>query len=322
MEVGSNLVKAMVGGSDFADSQYNRAVQAERQPGSAFKPIIYGVALQRAVTPADIIVDEPLKLPGSMAGKYWEPKNFSGEHYGRTTVWTGLVQSRNIVSIKLLKTVGVDSVRSLAGRMGITSELADNLSLALGTSGVSLLEMTTAYNVFAGEGIYRSPLFLTALVDRDGNVMEELEKKQEVRRALSPKEAYLVTDLLKGVIEHGTGRSAKGLSVESAGKTGTSDGNLDAWFIGYTPELAAGVWLGFDRNVSLGESETGGRAAAPIWHDFMEKANFIRPAGRKKFTVPDGVIFVPMDRMTGAIKNEESDATVKVAFKENLLPIK
>ncbi|MCA1764771.1 MAG: PBP1A family penicillin-binding protein [Desulfobulbaceae bacterium] len=321
IEVDSNRVTAMVGGTDFTGSQYNRAVQARRQPGSAFKPIIFGAALQRAVTPADLLLDEPVKLPGNTPGQFWEPQNFSGDYYGRTTVWTGLVKSRNIVSIKLLQKVGIESVRSLAGRMGISAPLDDNLSLALGTSGVSLLEMTGAYNVFAGRGLYRSPLFVTKVVDRYGNILENGDN-QEVRRALPPKDAYLVTDLLKGVIEYGTGRSAQGLSVEAAGKTGTSDGNLDAWFIGYTPELAAGVWLGFDRNITLGKHETGGRSATPIWLDFMKKANLLNPAERKSFTVPEGVVFLPMDPSTGEIKAENSPGVVDVAFKESLLPVK
>jgi penicillin-binding protein 1A len=319
IEVDSNRVAAMVGGTDFVSSQYNRAVQAKRQPGSAFKPIIYGAALQRTVTPADVVLDEPLKLPGNIAGRFWQPENFSGEFHGRTTVWTGLVQSRNIVSIKLLQRVGIESARSLAGRMGITADLDDNLSLALGTSGISLLEMTGAYNVFAGGGLYRSPLFVDKVVDRSGNVLEKGDN-QEMRRVMAPKDSYLVTDLLKSVIEYGTGRSARGLPLEAAGKTGTSDGNLDAWFVGYTPELAAGVWLGFDRNITLGENETGGRAAAPVWLDFMKRANSLRPALKKNFVVPEGVMFLDMDPLTGEIRTEQSAGVVRAAFKESLLP--
>ncbi|MDF1578537.1 MAG: PBP1A family penicillin-binding protein, partial [Desulfobulbales bacterium] len=317
--VGSNRVAAMVGGTDFTGSQYNRAVQAKRQPGSAFKPIVYGAALQRAVTPADIFLDEPVKLPGNIKGRFWEPQNFDGEYHGPTTVWTGLVESRNIVSIKILQRVGIESVRSLAGRLGISADLVDNLSLALGTSGISLLEMTGAFNVFAGGGLYRAPLFVTKVVDRSGNILES-DEKQEVRRVLAPKDAYLVTDLLRGVIAYGTGRAARGLPLEAAGKTGTSDGNLDAWFIGYTPELAAGVWLGFDRNISLGDNETGGRAAAPVWLDFMKSASSQHPSSRKTFDVPAGVVFLPMDPLTGEIKMASGPGAVITAFKENLLP--
>lgn len=320
MEVGTSQVVAMVGGDDFDRSPYNRAVQSVRQPGSAFKPIIYAAALKRTVTPADIVMDEPLKLQGSVQGQYWEPKNFSGEYYGRTTVWTGLVHSRNVVTIKILQMVGIDPVRGLAEWMGISSKLTDNLSLALGTSGVSLMEMTGAYNVFASNGMYREPRFVQMVVDRDGKVLEK-GLEQSVRRALLPRDAYLITDMLKGVISQGTGTMARGLPVESAGKTGTSDKNMDAWFVGYTPEIVAGVWVGFDQHISLGTSETGGRAAAPAWLDFMRRALPGHTNGKKKFPVPEGVEFLPMNPGTGRIGEDNSGNTVMTAFKKDMLPI-
>lgn len=318
LEVGSSRVVAMVGGNDFISSQYNRAIQAKRQPGSAFKPIVYAAALKRTVTPADIILDEPLKLQGNVAGQFWEPKNFSGEHYGRTTVWAGLVHSRNVVSIKILQLVGVESVRGLADWMGISAKLTDNLSLALGTSEISLIEMTNAYNVFASSGMYRTPQFVTKITDRHGKILEH-GAEQKARRVLSPRETYLITDMLKGVIKIGTGKQAKGLSVESAGKTGTSDHNMDAWFVGYTPEFATGVWVGFDQNISLGRGETGGRAAAPVWLDFMKKATGERAIVKRKFPVPKGVVFLPMDPLTGEILVKKSGRSVMAAFNEDLL---
>ncbi len=320
MEVGSSRVVAMIGGNDFDRSQYNRAVQSKRQPGSAFKPIIYAAALKRTVTPADIIFDKPLKLQGNVAGQFWEPKNFSGEYYGRTTVWTGLVHSRNIVSIKILQGVGVEPVRGLAARMGITAKLTDNLSLALGTSGISLVEMTGAYNVFASNGMYHTPVFVRKIVSRHGKILEK-DSEQKGRRALLPRDAYLVTDMLKGVITTGTGSKARGLPVEAAGKTGTSDHNMDAWYVGYTPELAAGVWVGFDQDVSLGIHETGGRAAAPVWLDFMKRALRSRSVQKKKFPVPEGVVFLPMNPLTGEITAEKNGRSVMTAFKKDMLPI-
>ncbi|MEN8134358.1 MAG: penicillin-binding protein 1A [Thermodesulfobacteriota bacterium] len=321
MEVGSSRVVAMIGGNDFNSSQYNRAVQSKRQPGSAFKPIVYAAALKRTVTPADIIVDEPLQLQGNVPGQFWEPKNFSGRYYGRTTVWTGLVHSRNVVSIKILQRIGVETVRGLADWMGITAKLTDNLSLALGTSGISLLEMTGAYNVFASNGMYRSPLFVSKVVSRHGKILEK-NSEQRGRRALLPRDAYLVTDMLKRVIATGTGSQARGLPIEAAGKTGTSDHNLDAWFVGYTPELAAGVWVGFDQNVSLGISETGGRAAAPVWRDFMKRALRGRSVLKKKFPVPEGVVFLPLNPLTGEIKAEKNGSSVMTAFKKDMLPVR
>lgn len=319
MAVGSSRVVAMIGGNDFNRSQYNRAVQSRRQPGSAFKPIVYAAALQHTVTPADLIIDEPLKLQGNVPDQLWEPKNFSGKYYGRTTVWTGLVQSRNVVSIKILQRVGVGDVRELAGRMGITADLTDNLSLALGTSGISLLEMTGAYNVFASDGIYCTPLFVSKIVSRHGKVLQN-DSGQAGKRVLAPQDAYLVTDMLQGVITAGTGSQARGLPLEVAGKTGTSDHGMDAWFVGYTPELAVGVWIGFDQNVSLGINETGGRAAAPVWRDFMQRALRGRSGITKKFPVPEGVMFLPLDPLTGEIKAKKDRKSVMVAFKQDMLP--
>lgn len=319
MKAGSGRIVAMVGGTDFKSSQYNRAVQAKRQPGSAFKPIIYAAALKRTVNPADVILDEPLKLQGAGEGEYWEPRNFSGKFQGKTTVRNGLVQSLNIVTIKLMQMVGVDTVKKLARRMGITAPLTDNLSLALGTSGISLLELTNAYNVFVGNGMYREPLFIEKVIDRHGRTLEQ-RGGQKARRVLTPRDAYLVTDLLKGVISEGTGRAARGLAVEAAGKTGTSDQNMDAWFIGYTPEMVAGIWFGFDQNIPLGPTETGGRIAAPVWRDFMKKTVQAAPLGQKNFSIPEEVVFLPMDRESGEVRREETRRTVMTAFKKDMLP--
>jgi len=318
MELSSNRVLAMVGGTDFDTSQYNRAVQARRQPGSAFKPLIYAAALDRNSTPADLVIDEPVYLQGAGVGETWEPENFSGKFFGPTTIRNGLIKSRNIVTIKILQEMGVETVRTLAVQMGINSPLTNNLSLALGTSGVSLLELTNAYTVFSNNGEYRSPVFIDKITDRYGDISFNADT-QPARRVIKPQVAYQVTHLMKGVIEEGTGRLARGLPVEAAGKTGTTDRNMDAWFIGYTPDLAAGVWLGFDQNITLGEEETGGRAAAPIWRNFMGKALDNRPPQRKKFTVPEGIRFIPMNPETGEIMRDAGGG-VREAFREDLLP--
>ncbi len=318
MEASSSRVLAMVGGNDFSSSQFNRAVQARRQPGSAFKPIIYAAALNRSFSPADLINDEPLQLTGA-GGELWEPGNFDGKFNGPTTVWNGLVQSRNIVTIKLLQEVGVEPVRKLANRMGIFSPLADNLTLALGTSEVSLLELTNAYSAFANGGMYRTPVFIDRIVDRNGKNLEQTGQ-QLVARVLSPGTAYQITNLLQGVIKQGTGSLARGVVGESAGKTGTSDRNSDAWFIGYTPGLVAGVWLGFDRHASLGETETGGRAAAPIWREFMAEAARLRPEDQREFPVPAGIVMLPMDPRSGEIITAGDRQAVPVAFRQDLQP--
>ncbi|MEW6594163.1 MAG: penicillin-binding protein 1A [Thermodesulfobacteriota bacterium] len=285
MEARTGMVRAMVGGADFSRSQYNRAVQARRQPGSAFKPIIYAAALNRGMTPASVIVDEPLRLRGATAGVRWEPKNFDNKYHGPTTIRDALVYSRNIVTVKTLQEIGVANAIAMARDLGITSPLNNDLSLALGTSELSMLELTAAYAVFATGGDYHQPIFVTKLTDKRGEILEE--NIPEGRRVLDPRVAYQMNRMLQGVIGEGTARNIRSLGIPAAGKTGTTDKYMDAWFIGYTPELVTGVWIGFDQKTPLGRNETGAQAAAPIWLDFMGTAHAAYPAG--DFARPEGV---------------------------------
>lgn len=290
LENRTGMVRAAVGGADFNESQFNRATQARRQPGSAFKPLIYAAALEKGMTPATILIDEPISLPGASRRDQWQPRNFGNRFYGPTTLRDGLVHSRNIVTIKILRETGLAPVLELARRLGISAPLSNTLSLALGVSEVSLLEMTGAYAAFANQGAFRPPHFITKITDRKGRI---LEQNQAVpRQALDPRTAYQLTRLLTGVIEDGTGRNAKGLGIATAGKTGTTDRYMDAWFIGYTPELTTGVWMGFDQKRSLGKNETGGRAAAPIWLNFMQQTKNSYPAG--EFPMPEGIVMRPV----------------------------
>jgi len=289
LEVDTGRVLALAGGRDFGESEFNRAIQSRRQPGSVFKPFIYAVALNGAFSPTSLIDDKPISLPGGASG-VWQPSNYDGKFLGPITLRTGLIQSRNIVTIKLLQAVGVEPVIKLAGEMGITSPLENNLSLALGTSGVSLLELTNAYGVFADGGFYHKPVLVEQIVDRKGRIIESSVK--EKRRVLPARTAYQVTNLLQGVIKEGTGHQADGLEGESAGKTGTTDKSTDAWFVGYTPDLVAGVWLGFDRQEHLGEVESGGKLAAPVWLNFMQETRRLRPASILKFPVPEDVVLM------------------------------
>lgn len=288
----SGRVMAMVGGSDFAVSQFNRAVQARRQPGSAFKPVVFAAALAGGLSPATLVDDAPVQLPGNGKGQVWEPRNFDGRFLGPTSLRDGLVDSRNIISIKLLQYVGIGKVVKLALDLGIHSRLNADLSLALGSSGVSLQELTGVYATLGNGGRLVSPAVVVKVVDRHGRVLEENTPSSQ--QVLDPRTAFQVTHLLQSVIAEGTGRSARGLKVAAAGKTGTTDHNMDAWFIGYTPDLAVGVWLGFDQKRSLGKRETGGRAAAPVWLDFMRLA---RPyLKRNSFVTPEGIVFVPVNQ--------------------------
>ncbi|MEW6501061.1 MAG: penicillin-binding protein 1A [Thermodesulfobacteriota bacterium] len=284
MEARTGMVRALVGGTDFSRSQYNRATQAKRQPGSAFKPIIYAAALNRGMTPASVINDEPLRLQGASAGVRWEPKNFDNKYHGPTSLRDALVYSRNIVTVKILQEIGVANAIAMARDLGITSPLNSDLSLALGTSELSMLELTAAYAVFANGGDYHQPIFVTKVTDKNGVTLEE--NNAEARRVLDPQVAYQMSRIMQGVIAEGTARNIRSLGIPAAGKTGTTDRYMDAWFIGYTPELVTGVWVGFDQKAPLGRNETGGQAAAPIWLEFMGTARKVYPA--TDFAKPEG----------------------------------
>jgi penicillin-binding protein 1A len=299
MENHTGRVRVLIGGSDFAKSQYNRALQAHRQPGSAFKPFIYAAALDhptKVFTSSTVVLDAPIIYDDpTQPGEKWRPKNYSGRFYGPTTLRQALAHSRNVVTVKLLSKLGLGYVIGYARRLGITSELAPNLSLALGTSGLTLLELTRAYGVFADHGVLMEPVFVERVTDREG---KEIYKAQPVeRQVISPQTAYLATHLLKGVIEEGTGRRMRSLRRPLAGKTGTTNDLRDAWFVGYSPQLICGVWVGQDDNRPLGRKETGSRAAGPIWQAFMAEALKDKPA--EDFPVPEGVVFARVDRASG-----------------------
>lgn len=297
ISVADGAIRAMVGGTDFASSQFNRATQALRQPGSAFKPFVYAVALAKGMTPATMVDDHPLALPGSEQGSIWRPRNFDNEYLGPVTLRDALVHSLNSASIQVLQQVGVDDVILQARRFGIRSPLQHDLSLALGASEVNLEELTGAYAALANKGRFIEPYQVTRIRDRTGRILEA--RKIHPVEAYDARHAYQLTSLLQDVIREGTGRRAKGLAVAEAGKTGTTDQNRDAWFIGYTPDLAAGVWLGFDQKKTLGRGETGGRAAAPVWARFM--AGVAGELHKKRFDLPPDMSIIPVDLATGEL---------------------
>ncbi len=317
MEVKTGKVRALVGGTDFAKSQFNRATQARRQPGSAFKPIIYAAALAKGLTPASLIEDAPLQLQGATQEDFWEPQNFSGKFYGPTTLRDGLVYSRNIVTIKILQQTGVGQAIKLAKELGISAPLSNNLSLALGSSGISPLELTRAYTAFANLGRLNKPIFIRRITLADGTILED--NPPEASQVIDPKSAFQVTRLLEGVVDEGTGKSVRTINTAAAGKTGTTDNNMDAWFVGYTPELATGVWLGHDKKTPLGHAETGGRAAAPIWLDFMKRAYKYYPSG--DFEIPKGITIIPLDNATGKPGYEKGERVSWEAFRDDNPPI-
>ncbi len=282
----TGAIRAMIGGMDYRKSVFNRAIQAHRQPGSAFKPIIYAAAIENGYTMADLFLDSPVVFPDPATGKPWRPVNFSEKFRGPTTLHTALMYSINVVTIKLLDKLGIQPVVSMARRLGITTPIKPNLSLGLGTSEVTLDEMVQAFSVFANQGVRMEPFAILTVKDSSGKVLENnTPSGQEV---LDPKTAYIMANTMKDVIDHGTGRIIRrmGFTLPAAGKTGTTNDNVDAWFIGFTPDLACGVWLGYDARESLGKKQTGGEAAAPIWAEFMKAATAGKLA--KDFEPPKG----------------------------------
>ena len=316
MEAETGHVKALIGGQDFKVSQFNRAIQSRRQPGSAFKPIIYAAALDKGYTPATIIIDSPVVFEDTEREFTWKPRNYEEKFYGPTLFRTALARSRNVVTVKILRNIGIDYVMEYAKGLGIESNLSRDLSIALGSSGVSLLELVRAYSVFDNQGYRVKPCFVTKILDRDGNVLEENHPESE--KVIEKSTAYIITNLLQGVVQHGTGRSVKPLNRPVAGKTGTTNNLYDAWFAGYTPRYVTGVWVGFDEEKSLGIDETGAKAASPIWLEFMQTILKDKPV--RVFQVPDGVVFAKIDAETGLLAIPESKHTIFECFKEGAIP--
>ncbi len=311
MEPGSGRVKALVGGRDFSLSQFNRAVQARRQPGSSFKPIIYAAALDHGMTPSTVILDAPYLSSTNPEDDIWKPKNYKETFAGPTLFRQALVQSRNVITVKILKEIGVPNVISYARRMGIESELAPDLSLALGSSGLSLLELCRAYSVFANGGMLVDPIFVNRVEDGYGGVLEL--NLPSLSESISKETAYVMTDLLKAAVQEGTGWRSKALKRPAAGKTGTTNDLRDAWFLGFTPSLVTGVWVGYDDRRPMGQDETGSRAANPIWLYFMSEA--LKDRAVEEFEVPEGVVSVKIDAKTGLLASHHTKAAVSQAFR-------
>lgn len=339
MDPKSGGVRAMVGGYNFKKSQFNRAMQAKRNPGSAFKPIIYAAAIDKGMTPATIVDDAPIEYDSGKE-ESWKPKNYDNIYRGSVTMREALTNSINIVSIKILETTGVSTAIEYAKKLGITSPLEANLTLALGSSSLTPMELTSAYAVFASGGYKVSPYFVARVVDRQGNVLEETtppaipvfaattsavvlsnvaaKKASSTTRelvavpAIAPETAYIMTNLMESVVTSGTGQRARALGRPVAGKTGTTNDMKDAWFIGYVPQLVAGVWVGYDQERSLGAGGSGGQAAAPIWTAFMQRAVGGMPVER--FPVPGNVTFAQINPRTGRLAKEGTEGSVTECF--------
>ena len=299
IEPQTGAIRALVGGFDFGRSEFDRAIQARRQSGSAFKPLVYAAALSRQWTAADTVLDESIVFLDTRTLEAYQPENFTEAYYGTVTLRRAIEKSANIGTVKLLTALGYTPAIQMARKLGITTELQPYPSLGLGAFEVSLLELTSAYGTFANQGVRVEPHLVNEVLRRDGTVMERVAPS--VHDAVTPQVAYLMNRLLKSVITNGTGRAASSLGWPLAGKTGTTDDNTDAWFVGYAPDLVLGVWVGFDVKKSLGDKETGARAALPIWREFMKATYPDQPPA--DFSRPPGIAEVAIHRETGLRAN-------------------
>jgi penicillin-binding protein 1A len=304
IDLNTGQVKALVGGYDYERSQFNRVMQATRQPGSSFKPFVYAAAMDRGYTPASVVVDEPITLIAGN-GKTWVPQNYDEKFIGPTTLRNALAHSRNVVTVKLAQSMGLNYLINYLPRFGFTRPFAKNLSISLGTAEVTLFELARGYTAFATGGHRLDPIFFTRITDPHGKVLEEFTAQSDP--VIAPETAYLVTSMLESVIQIGTGKKVAALGRPVAGKTGTTNDMHDAWFIGYTPDLLTGVWVGYDSERSLGKEQTGGRVAAPIFESFMEAV--LGNAPINDFSIPEGIQFVTVNGNLECFKQGTEPAT-------------
>jgi penicillin-binding protein 1A len=308
-------IKAMVGGWNFNRSKFNRAVQAYRQLGSTFKPVVYTAAIDRGFTPTSILVDAPVSYPAGN-GQIYTPHNYDHKFEGPITLRWALEESRNVPAIKMMDTLGPKHVLAYAKRFGFAEDFPPYLPIALGAGDATLLEVTSAYTVFPNQGVRMKPFTVLTVKDRDGNLLEE--NRGEPSDVIRADTAYVMTTLLRGVVVRGTAQRAAELARKwpIAGKTGTVDDNTDAWFIGFDPDLTVGVWIGLDEKKSLGNAEQGSFAALPMWMEFMQAYIDGRPDKDQppQFTAPGNIVFLAVDKSTGEILPPETPGAINEAF--------
>ena len=316
----TGAILAMVGGRSFKENEFNRATQAKRQPGSSFKPFIYTTGMLNGWTASDLIDDSKPQQYAGKGGKGWTPSNFERQFFGPTTLRKALAFSRNIVTVKLLNQIGVLTVIGQAKKFGLSGPFRDDLTLALGTSEVGLLEMTSAFSVFANGGVRAAPFAVKLVKDSQGNILEQ--HRQDITQVISPQVAYVMLSILRDTVDYGTAKVVRrlGFKQPAAGKTGSTNDFTDAWFIGITPNLVCGVWIGFDDRRSMGKNMTGGLIAAPIWTSFMSEA--LERATWQDFEKPEGLAFVNIDRTTGLLagKDCKKDQVINEIFVEGTQP--
>ncbi len=306
-------IRAMVGGWSFARSKFNRAVQAYRQLGSTFKPIVYTAAIDRGFTPASVIIDEPVSYPAG-SGDLYSPHNYDHKFEGPVTIRHALEASRNVPAIRMMETIGPKNVLAYAKRFGFEEDFPPYLPIALGAGDGTLLEVTSAYTVFPNQGVRMAPIEILTVTDRDGNLLEE--SRAEPSDVIRADTAYVMTNMLRGVVQRGTAAAAAALKWPLGGKTGTVDDNTDAWFVGFDPNVTVGVWVGLDEKKPLGANETGAVAALPIWMEFMKTYIAGRPDkdDPPEFEAPGNIVFLPVDRTSGVVTDPEVPGAIPEAF--------
>ena len=313
----TGAILAMIGGRNFRQNEFNRATSMRRQPGSSFKPYIYATALLNGFTPADLIDDSPQQFPGK-DGKPWQPSNFERKFFGPTSLRRALTFSRNVVTVKLLNKLGIDPVVAEARKFGFKGQFRNDLTLALGTCEVGLLEMVSGFSVFANGGARAEPFAVKLVKDSRGNILEQ--HVPQIGPVLPPATAYLMLSMLQDTINYGTAKVVRrlGFARPAAGKTGSTNDFTDAWFVGFTPSLACGVWIGFDDPRTMGKNMTGGLIAAPIWAGFMAEA--LEHAPPEDFQRPAGIVEVAIDPSTGLLAGKECKRVMNEVFAEGTAP--
>jgi penicillin-binding protein 1A len=314
----TGYIRAMVGGYDFVEGGFNHATEAKRQPGSSFKPFIYGAAMENGFTPASILMDLPvIHEKSEFEKKGWKPTNYDERFLGPMRLRTALALSRNACTVGLLEKMGLDKAIAFARKAGITSPISYDFTTALGSSVVTPLELTSAYATFASQGVRTEPIFIKSIIDGSGAVLENYEPQP--MEAIDRTTAFLVTSLLESVVKEGTGKGALGLGKPLAGKTGTTNNYVDAWFMGYAPSIVTGVWMGYDNSkASLGDKETGARAALPVWISVMARALAGKPV--EDFTPTEDIVSVKIDPETGLLAREGAADAITDVFRKGTEP--
>ena len=332
MDPHTGRVLAMVGGFSYKLSEFNRVTQAKRQPGSAFKPFVYAAALENGFTPSTLVLDAPFVIDQGVGLKTWKPENYGKKFYGPSTLRTGIEKSRNLMTVRVAQGVGLEKIYRITNRLGIYNDVPELLSVSLGSAETTLVQLTNAYCTFVNGGKKVTPIFIDRIQDRRGKTIfnadkrkclgceeisylnEEIPTIQDDReQIISPATAYQITSMLEGVVKRGTGRNLRDLKLTLAGKTGTTNKNMDAWFLGFTSKIVIGVYVGFDEPESLGRYETGAKAALPIFKKFVQKV--IKKKEALPFKVPKNINLVMVDLETGLLPNANTKKIIYESFK-------